>query len=100
MEEYIPETLWKSNYTYTCAVCGKKIKKGDWVTKVAESRGMTLRAVDTDDYGSGYIPNVGERIVHRDCGVYDAWTKYSAYLKAMNKEFKPKNIRLYSRVRE
>ena len=98
MEEYIDNILWKSNYTYTCAVCKKIIKKGDWVTKVAESKGMELKPIHLDDNGSGYIPCTGNRVIHRDCNVSDAWTNYYAYTVAQNIDYNQKNVCLYDEL--
>ena len=72
--------LWKSLYKRQCPLCRGTIKRGDMVTKVAESCGIELRNVDYSDGTGGEIPFTGQRIVHRDCAPVAGHTMWTGYI--------------------
>ena len=68
-----------------CCGCGNLICRGDEITNVCESEGMTLR-YRSHVNGDWYRPNTGNRWVHRDCSVEEdgiiLWTVYSGEIQS------------------
>ena len=70
------EVIFKSNYKYKCSVCDNDIKRGQYVTRVAECVGMRLKPVYTNC--RNYIKHCGSSIVHWNCCPENTWTLYKA----------------------
>ena len=59
------DSVWKSNYNFTCKFCNKNINRGEYITKIINYSGITLR---TQYYKNGFFTkNSNQHIVHTDC---------------------------------
>ena len=84
MSYSLPPSVVKSNYKFQrCPACDKPINRGDTVTFVSESRGMTLRPVICKN--GCYIPSTGRRIVHKNCDLIGLWTSYDSNQESKTK---------------